>query len=121
MSSPTQLIFKIYGCEHVEKVSKPEPLPTPTPATDAKAASFMSSTTSTSSVPAPPQQKPVQRTNPAPTNKVPDARKVTPVLNDPRKPGKRDDQNTKVAGSRVNNKINERDLKDPKNKDCEIM
>jgi hypothetical protein len=26
----------------------------------------------------------------------------------------------KTGGSRVNNKINERDLKDPKNKDCEI-
>ena len=32
--------------------------------------------------------------------------------------GKKDDTSTKVAGSKVNNKINERDLKDPKNKDC---
>lgn len=31
---------------------------------------------------------------------------------------KKDD--LKTAGSKVNNKINERDLKDPKNKDCEI-
>jgi hypothetical protein len=31
---------------------------------------------------------------------------------------KKDDM--KTGGSKVNNKINERDLKDPKNKDCEI-
>jgi hypothetical protein len=31
---------------------------------------------------------------------------------------KKDDQTTKAGGSKVNNKINERDLKDPKNKDC---
>lgn len=40
----------------------------------------------------------------------------------PRRPAgeRKDEQSTKVAGSKVNNKINERDLKDPKNKDCEI-
>ena len=29
-------------------------------------------------------------------------------------------EDLKTVGSKVNNKINERDLKDPKNKDCEI-
>jgi hypothetical protein len=37
----------------------------------------------------------------------------------PKKTGEKKDE-PKAGGSKVNNKINERDLKDPKNKDCEI-